>query len=63
VNRIIITGDMIAADRIAMDLVKQYDDSFNQDNEAIVRRQFEHAKDLGLGTSDLSELEIVELKV
>jgi len=62
VNRIIITGDMIAADIIAMDLVKQYDDSFNQANEAIVRRHFEHAEDLGLGTSDLSELEIIELK-
>ena len=63
VNRIIITGDMIAADRMAMDLVKQYDDSFNQANEAIVQRQFAHAEDLGLGTSDLSELEIIELKV
>jgi uncharacterized protein (DUF362 family) len=63
VNRIIVTGDMIAADLIAMDLVKQYDDSFNQANEAIVHRQFKHAEDLGLGTSNRSELEIVELKV
>lgn len=63
VNRLIITGDMIAADFIAMDLVKQYDDSFTPTNEAIIHRQLEHAEALGLGTRDLSELEIFEIKV
>jgi uncharacterized protein (DUF362 family) len=63
VNRLIISGDMIAADVVAMDLVKKYDDTFTPTNEAIVRRQHEHAEELGLGTSDLSKCEIIELKV
>ncbi len=63
VNRLIITGDMVAADVIALDLVKKYDDTFTPANEAIVRRQFEHAEALGVGSSDLSKFEIIELKV
>jgi uncharacterized protein (DUF362 family) len=63
VNRLIITGDMIAADVVALDLVKKYDDTFTPDNEAIVQRQHEHAENLGLGTRDLSKCEIIELKV
>ena len=63
VNRLIITGDMIAADVVAMDLMKRYDDTFTPANEAIVRRQHEHAEELGIGTSNLSELEIIEVKV
>jgi uncharacterized protein (DUF362 family) len=63
VNRLIISGDMIAADVIAMDLVKEYDETFTPHNEAIVRRQHAHAEELGLGTSDLSAFEIIEVKV
>jgi uncharacterized protein (DUF362 family) len=63
VDRLIITGDMIAADVVALDLVKKYDDTFTPTNEAIVRRQHEHAEELGLGTSDLSKCEIIELKI
>jgi uncharacterized protein (DUF362 family) len=63
VNRLIITGDMIAADVVALDLVKKYDDTFTPTNEAIIRRQHEHAEELGLGTIDLSKCEIIELKV
>ncbi len=62
VNRMIITGDMIAADVVAMDLMKKYDETFTSDNEAIVRRQHAHAEELGLGTSDLSRLEIIEVE-
>ncbi|MDB4443898.1 DUF362 domain-containing protein [bacterium] len=61
VNRLIITGDMIAADVVAMDVMKKYDDTFTPTNEAIVRRQQEHAEALGVGTGDLSKFEIVEL--
>ncbi len=61
VNRLIITGDMIAADVVAMDVMKKYDDTFTPTNEAIVRRQQEHAEDLGIGTSDLSKFEIIEV--
>ena len=63
INRLIITGDMIAADVVAMDLLKRYDNTFTPENEAIVRRQHEHAEALSLGTSDLSKLKIIELKV
>ncbi len=63
VNRLIITGDMVAADTVALQLMKQYDDSFTLENETIVRRQLEHAEELGLGTSDLSQVEIIEIKV
>ena len=54
---------MIAADVVALDLMKKYDYTFTPTNEAIVRRQHEHAESLGLGTSDLSKCKIVELKV
>jgi len=63
VNRLIITGDMVAADVVAMDIMKQHDKTFTSANEAIVRRQREHAEELGLGTGDLSRFEIVELKL
>jgi uncharacterized protein (DUF362 family) len=63
VNRLIITSDMVAADVVALDLVKKYDNTFTQTNEAIVRRQFEHAEALGIGSSDLSKFEIIEMKV
>jgi uncharacterized protein (DUF362 family) len=63
VNRLIITGDMIAADVVSLDLIKKYDDTFTQANETIVRRQFEHAEALGIGSSNLSKFEIIEMKV
>jgi uncharacterized protein (DUF362 family) len=63
VNRLVISGDMIAADVIALDLVKKYDDTFTPANEAIVCRQFEHAEALGIGSSDLSKFETIEMKL
>jgi uncharacterized protein (DUF362 family) len=63
VNRVIISGDMIAADVVAMDVMKKHDPTFTAANEAIIRRQHEHAEELGLGTSDLSKFDIVEITV
>lgn len=63
VNRLIITGDMVAADTVALQLMKEYDDSFTSENETIVRRQLAHAEELGLGSIDLSQVEIIEIKV
>ena len=63
VNRVIVTGDMVAADVVAMDIMKRHDPTFDAANEAIVRRQHHHAEELGLGSADLSKFEIVELKV
>lgn len=62
VNRLIITSDMVAADVVAMQLMKEYDRTFTSANETIVRRQQEHAVELGLGTSDLSQVEVIEIK-
>lgn len=61
VNRLIVTGDMVAADAFAMQLMQEYDETFNAENERIMRRQFAHAEELGLGTSDLSKLEVVRV--
>lgn len=63
VNRLIITGDMVAADAVAMGIMKEHDETFTGDMEAIVRRQFAHAEKLGLGISDLSKCELIELSV
>ena len=63
VNRLIVTGDMVAADVVAMDLMKRHDRTFSARNEEIVRRQHQHAEELGLGWSDLSRFEVVELTV
>jgi uncharacterized protein (DUF362 family) len=63
VNHLIITGDMVAADVIALDLMKKYDNTFTAEMEAIVRRQHEHAEELGIGISDLSKLEVIRVKV
>ncbi len=63
VNRVIISGDMVACDVVAMDLMKRHDSTFSARNEAIIRRQHEYAEALGLGTSDLSKLEVIEVKV
>jgi uncharacterized protein (DUF362 family) len=62
INRLIVTGDMVAADVVAMDLMKRHDATFTVRNEAIVRRQHEHAEGLGLGSSDLSKFEVIEVR-
>ncbi len=62
VNRVVITGDMVAANAKALELMKQYDDTFTSDMEAIVLKQQKYAEELGLGSGDLSELEIITIK-
>ncbi len=62
-NTVIISGDMVAADAVVNDLVKKYDKTYTSANEAIIRRQWQHAEELGAGTSDLSKFEMIELKV
>ena len=63
VNHLIITGDMVAADVMALELMKRYDNTFTSKMEAIVKQQHEYAKELGIGTSDLSKLEVIKIKV
>jgi len=62
VNHLIISGDMIAADVIALQLMKKHDDTFTAEMEAIVRLQHEYAEELGIGTSDLSKLDVIQVK-
>ena len=50
VNRLIITGDMVAADVVALDLMKRHDPTLSAESEAIVRRQQSYAEELGLGS-------------
>ena len=63
VNRLIVTGDTVAADVVAMDIMKRHDVTFTTHSEAIVNRQHAYAEELGLGMSDLSKFEVIELTV
>ncbi len=63
VNRLLVSGDMVAADAMALELMKEYDSTFTAENEGILRRQHRHAEELGLGTGDLAKVEIVEITV
>ncbi len=63
VNRLIVSGDMVAADVVAMSIMKRYDDTFTGSHEAIVKRQHEHAEELDVGWADLSRFEVIELSV
>ena len=63
VNKLIVTGDMVAADTVALELMKEFDPSFTKTNEGIVLRQHQHAEELGLGSGDLSKFEIIEVSV
>lgn len=58
VNRVILSGDMIAVDLYCARLLQSYDDTFkaSEIDPTIVR-----AHELGLGVQDLSRVEIVEI--
>lgn len=62
VDRLIVTGDMVAADTVAMEIMREHDTTFTDAHEAILRRQFAHAEALELGTSDLSKLEVIRVQ-
>jgi uncharacterized protein (DUF362 family) len=62
-NKIILSGDMIAADVIVQDLIKKFDKTYTSASEEIVRRQWQLAEELGVGSSDLSKFEVIELKI
>jgi len=61
VNHLIVTGDMVAADVVATALMREYDPTFGPANEAILRCQHEYAEEIGLGSSDLSAFERIEV--
>jgi hypothetical protein len=58
VNRLIICGDMVATDAYCAQLLAKYDESFEKERR--VAGQLAYAERLGLGTKDLSQVEIIE---
>lgn len=59
VNKVIICGDLVATDAYCARIMEQYDNfSVSQ-----IESTLQHAEELGLGTSDLSGVEIIEFNV
>ncbi len=60
VNKIIISGDMVAADAYCAKILDAQDETFSA--EQIVPT-LQYAEKLGLGTSDLSKVKVIEIAV
>jgi len=58
INRIILCGDMVATDAYCAQLMARYDSTFSP---ATIQPSLQRAQELGLGTSDLSQVEIIEV--
>lgn len=58
VNKIILCGDMLAADVYCSKLMEQHDDSYSSE---MIENQLEAAEQLGLGVRDLSNVAIKEV--
>jgi uncharacterized protein (DUF362 family) len=59
VNEIILSGDMVLTDAYCGELMRRHDSSFQPENR--LKRLLLYAEALGLGTSDLSSAEIIEI--
>jgi len=59
VNRVILSGDMAAIDSYCADLMATHDPTFSAD---MIAGQLRHAAALGLGTPDLAQVKIVEIR-
>ena len=60
VNRVIICGDPVATDVYCAKLMEEYDSSFSINS---IEETLNHAVELGLGTRDLNQVEIIETQV
>lgn len=58
INKLILSGDMVATDAYCADLMKRYDDTFDPE---MISLQLEYAQKLGLGTIDKAKIEIMEV--
>lgn len=58
INKLILSGDMVATDAYCADLMKKYDDTFDPE---MISLQLEYAQKLGLGTIDQAKIEIMEV--
>jgi len=56
-NKIVICGDMVAADAYCAQLLEQYDETFDS---SWINQTLQRAIDLELGVADLSQVEIIE---
>lgn len=57
-DKIVICGDIVATDAYCARLLEEHDDQFNASG---IDKTLKRAEDLGLGTSDLSKVEILEI--
>ncbi|UCH62070.1 MAG: DUF362 domain-containing protein [Fidelibacterota bacterium] len=57
-NRLIISGDIVATDSYCADLLDEHDDTFSS---GMVAETLSYAQDLGLGTMDLRNVKIIEV--
>lgn len=60
VNKIVISGDIVATDVYCAKIMADNDPTFSYD---LIRRTIDRAEELGLGTSDLNEVDIIEITV
>jgi uncharacterized protein (DUF362 family) len=60
VNRLILSGDMVAVDAYCADLMTQFDETFFKGKR--VDRQLNYAKNMGLGEKDLKNIGIIEVE-
>ncbi|MBD3234346.1 MAG: DUF362 domain-containing protein, partial [candidate division Zixibacteria bacterium] len=58
INRLVISGDKLAAEVYSSQLMAQYDETYNPD---LVIPIHEHAATLGLGTLNLNDVEVIEI--
>jgi uncharacterized protein (DUF362 family) len=59
VNKLILSGDMVAVDAYCARLMAQHDETFTLD---MIARQLRHAAALGLGKADLDAVKVVEIR-
>ncbi|UCH10006.1 MAG: DUF362 domain-containing protein [Fidelibacterota bacterium] len=57
-HRLIISGDLVATDAYCAQLLADHDDTFHQET---ILKTLEYAQSLGLGTRDLTQVNIVEV--
>ena len=58
VNKLILSGDMVATDTYCARLLDDHDETFDKE---MVQPTLEYARDLGLGVMDLDEVEVIEV--
>ncbi len=58
VNKIVICGDMVAADAYCAQIMQDNDETFDS---SWIQPTLERAEELGLGTADLNQVEVIEI--